>query len=126
MGLGSGIRDPGSGIGFSRILGSKWHRIPDPDPQHWVSQYISILFDFHLRTFLEFATKNITESQKHLKIFLDFLKYEEDFSLSAYLKCGFAHNVGGEREGRIATGQIISRNKILTIKVSLVFCPMKD
>ncbi len=30
MVLGSGIRDPGS-----RIQGSKRHRIPDPDPQHW-------------------------------------------------------------------------------------------
>jgi hypothetical protein len=72
--------------------------------------------------------------QKHkrkseIKIFLDFLKkYEEDLfvSLSAYLKCGFAHNVDREREGRIATGQIIPRNKILTIKMSLVFWPMKD
>jgi hypothetical protein len=37
MGLGSGIRDPGSGkILFRiRVQGSKRHRIPDPDPQHW-------------------------------------------------------------------------------------------
>jgi hypothetical protein len=41
MGLGSRIRDPGSGIrdpektySGSRIQGSKRHRIPDPDPQH--------------------------------------------------------------------------------------------
>jgi len=38
MGLGSGIRkkpipDPGS-----RIQGSKRHRIPDPDPQHWAQE----------------------------------------------------------------------------------------
>jgi hypothetical protein len=33
MGLGSGIRDPGSGKNLSRIQGSKRHRIPDP--QHW-------------------------------------------------------------------------------------------
>jgi hypothetical protein len=37
MALGSGIRkkpipDPGS-----RIQGSKRHRIPDPDPQHWLT-----------------------------------------------------------------------------------------
>jgi hypothetical protein len=38
----SGIRDPGSEIrdlektySGSRIQGSKRHRIPDPDPQHW-------------------------------------------------------------------------------------------
>ncbi len=42
MGLGSGIRDPRSRIRKkpipdpgSRIQGSKRHRIPDPDPQHW-------------------------------------------------------------------------------------------
>jgi hypothetical protein len=42
MGLGSGIPDPGSEIrdpektySGSRIQGSKRHRIPDPDPQHW-------------------------------------------------------------------------------------------
>jgi hypothetical protein len=36
---GSGIRDPGSGKTYSgsRIQGSKRHRIPDPDPQHWAS-----------------------------------------------------------------------------------------
>jgi hypothetical protein len=28
-----GIRDPRSGI---RVQGSKRHRIPDPDPQHWL------------------------------------------------------------------------------------------
>jgi hypothetical protein len=38
-----GIRDPGSEIRDpekihpgSRILGVKKHRIPDPDPQHWL------------------------------------------------------------------------------------------
>ncbi len=31
----SGIRDPGSGKNLFRIPGSKRHRIPDPDPQHW-------------------------------------------------------------------------------------------
>jgi hypothetical protein len=37
MGLGSGIRDPGSGKTYSVLIqGSKRHRIPDPDPQHWV------------------------------------------------------------------------------------------
>jgi hypothetical protein len=42
MGLGSGIRVPGSEIGKkpilypgARIQGSKKPRIPDPDPQHW-------------------------------------------------------------------------------------------
>jgi hypothetical protein len=39
MGLGSGIRDPGSGKktysgSRIRVHGSKRHRIPDPDPQH--------------------------------------------------------------------------------------------
>jgi hypothetical protein len=35
---GSGIRDPGSGKNLFRtqIQGSKRHRIPDPDPQHWL------------------------------------------------------------------------------------------
>jgi hypothetical protein len=31
---GSEIRDPGKIYSGSRIQGSKWHRIPDPDPQH--------------------------------------------------------------------------------------------
>jgi hypothetical protein len=42
MGLGSWIRDPRCRIrdpekthSGSRIQGSKRHRIPDPDPQHW-------------------------------------------------------------------------------------------
>jgi hypothetical protein len=42
--LGSGIRDPRPGIrdpektySGSRIQGSKRHRIPDPDPQHWLN-----------------------------------------------------------------------------------------
>jgi hypothetical protein len=30
------IRDPVSGKNISRIQGSKRHRIPDPDPQHWL------------------------------------------------------------------------------------------
>ncbi len=43
MGLGSGIWDPGSGKTYSgsRIQGSKRHRIPDPDPQHWSKENIS-------------------------------------------------------------------------------------
>jgi hypothetical protein len=32
---GFGIRDPGPEKNLSRIQGSKRHRIPDPDPQHW-------------------------------------------------------------------------------------------
>ncbi len=32
---GSEIRDPKKTYSGSRILGSKKHRIPDPDPQHW-------------------------------------------------------------------------------------------
>ena len=37
MGLGLGIRDPDKTYSESRIRvqGSKRHRIPDPDPQHW-------------------------------------------------------------------------------------------
>jgi hypothetical protein len=34
VGLGSGIRDPGSGKKLFRIQGSKRHRIPDADPHH--------------------------------------------------------------------------------------------
>jgi hypothetical protein len=30
-----GIRDPEKTYPGSRIPGSKRHRIPDPDPQHW-------------------------------------------------------------------------------------------
>ncbi len=48
MDSGSGIRDPGSGIRKkpipnpgSRIPGSKRHRIPDPDPQHWLWPTVS-------------------------------------------------------------------------------------
>jgi hypothetical protein len=36
MGLGSGIRDPEKNYSGSWIRGSKRHRIPDPDPQHWL------------------------------------------------------------------------------------------
>jgi hypothetical protein len=32
---GLGIRDPEKTYSGSRIQGSKRHRIPDPDPQHW-------------------------------------------------------------------------------------------
>jgi hypothetical protein len=32
---GFGIRDPGKTHSGSRVQGSKRHRIPDPDPQHW-------------------------------------------------------------------------------------------
>ncbi len=32
---GSEIRDPEKTFSGSRIQGSKKHRIPDPDPQHW-------------------------------------------------------------------------------------------
>ncbi len=35
MGLGSEIRDPEKTYSGSRVQGSKRHRIPDPDPQHW-------------------------------------------------------------------------------------------
>ncbi len=41
MDLGPGIRDPGSGKSLFRIPGSKRHRIPDPDPQHWGKHAIS-------------------------------------------------------------------------------------
>jgi hypothetical protein len=37
--LGSGIPDPEKTYSGSRIQGSKRHRIPDPDLQHWVLQY---------------------------------------------------------------------------------------
>jgi hypothetical protein len=30
------VWDPGSGKNLFRIHGSKRHRIPDPDPQHWL------------------------------------------------------------------------------------------
>jgi len=44
MGLGPGIRDPGSGKILFKILdtGSKRHRIPDPDPQHCRHAYLKM------------------------------------------------------------------------------------
>ncbi len=36
---GSEIRDPEKTYSGSRIQGSKRHRIPDPDPQHWKKSY---------------------------------------------------------------------------------------
>ncbi len=36
MGLVSGIQDAEKIYSGSRIQGSKRHRIPDPDPQHWI------------------------------------------------------------------------------------------
>ncbi len=35
---GFGIRDPENTYSGSRIQGSKRHRIPDPDPQHWLAE----------------------------------------------------------------------------------------
>jgi hypothetical protein len=44
MGLGSEIRDPEKTYSGSRIQGSKRHRIPDPDPQHWAQyRYVMLL-----------------------------------------------------------------------------------
>ncbi len=75
MGLGSGIRDPGSEIrdpektySGSRIQGSKRHRIPDPDPQHWEAgtvfmhdeQLLRVVGKAYLRGA---ASGKITESQ---------------------------------------------------------------
>jgi hypothetical protein len=40
MDLGSGIRDPEKTYFGSRIQGSKRHRIPDPDPQHWSARNV--------------------------------------------------------------------------------------
>ncbi len=40
---GSEIRDPKNTYSGFRIQGSKRHRIPDPDPQHW-QQYLAMLF----------------------------------------------------------------------------------
>jgi hypothetical protein len=40
MGLGSEIRDPEKTYPGPRIQGSKMHRIPDPDPQHCLVQYL--------------------------------------------------------------------------------------
>jgi hypothetical protein len=37
MGLGSEIRDLEKTYSGSRIQGSKRHRIPDPDSQHWLA-----------------------------------------------------------------------------------------
>jgi hypothetical protein len=47
MALGSGIRDPGSGIRKKPIpdpgsRGQKRHRIPDPDPQHLSRRFESM------------------------------------------------------------------------------------
>jgi len=42
---GSEIRDPGKTYSGSRIQGSKRHRIPEPDPQHW----FFLLFLFRIR-----------------------------------------------------------------------------
>ena len=44
MGLGSRIRDPGSGKNLFRIPESKRHRIPDP--QHWLISYLRHLFEY--------------------------------------------------------------------------------
>jgi hypothetical protein len=39
---GSEIRDPEKTYSGSRIQGSKRHRIPDPDPQHWYDQHTEL------------------------------------------------------------------------------------
>jgi hypothetical protein len=38
--MGLGIRDLEKTYSGSRIQGSKRHRIPDPDPQHWLTYWI--------------------------------------------------------------------------------------
>ncbi len=44
MGLGSEIWDPEVTYSGSRTQGSKWHRIPDPDPQHCSTSVYNLLF----------------------------------------------------------------------------------
>jgi hypothetical protein len=41
------IRDPEKTYSGSRIQGSKRHRIPDPDPQHWIP--VSIITVWRIR-----------------------------------------------------------------------------
>jgi hypothetical protein len=45
MALGSEIRDPENTYSGSRIPGSKRHRIPDLDPQHWIFLWIFGCFE---------------------------------------------------------------------------------
>jgi hypothetical protein len=42
MGLGSGIREKTYSGSRIRVQGSKRHRIPDPDPHHWIFIYKNI------------------------------------------------------------------------------------
>jgi hypothetical protein len=54
MGLGSGIRKktyPGSRV--------KRHRIPDPDPQHWVDPYYSLCVCRKMRADLEDSEEKV-------------------------------------------------------------------
>jgi hypothetical protein len=42
---GFGIRDPEKTYSGSRIHGSKIHRIPDQDPQHWSKIYGFVILE---------------------------------------------------------------------------------
>jgi hypothetical protein len=74
-GLGSGIWDPGSEIrdrektcSGSRIQGSKRHRIPDPDPQHWFQFSFNFLNHwFAVQVPREAILINVRNARKHFE-----------------------------------------------------------
>jgi hypothetical protein len=47
---GFGIGDPEKTFSGSRIQGSKRHRMPDPDPQHWLQMKDQVFYTLHVNT----------------------------------------------------------------------------
>jgi hypothetical protein len=99
---GSEIRDPEKTYSGSRIQGSKRHRIPDPDPQHWVYA-VPILRYFKEREcemgFLAHTVPTGTERKDLKKLFYIAHYFPRLISaLGEYAKYFYA-KCGGSRSG---------------------------
>jgi hypothetical protein len=68
---GSEIQDPEKTYSGSRIQGSKRHRIPDPDPQHWLAEPIIVHSDmiptFDMCSFFRFLLDYRCSKQEEKK-----------------------------------------------------------
>ncbi len=67
MGLESEIRYPEKTYSGSRIQGSKRHRIPDPDPQHWWDPGYEIHIETKKKALNELWVISLPNQRWHLK-----------------------------------------------------------
>jgi hypothetical protein len=92
MGLESEIRDPEKTCSGSRIQGPKRHRIPDPDPQHWLLPVschqaacsISPLFSLRRKT-------SVGSARKHLQYPVPVLRLFASYILLSFFCSGLSH-----------------------------------